>query len=166
MKHRVQLNVDYLGGHPEVGKPEKNHIVVVDDDGVHYRRMREVFTIPWSDVTAMAIDGPEQAAKRMTATRLVTLGVFAFAAKKNTTEAYFQVDTAETSVSFNVHKMSAGELRGKLGKWANTLPEPPTVESSAGTASVADELAKLAQLRDQGVLSSEEFDAQKARLLG
>ena len=35
---------------------------------------------------------------------------------------------------------------------------------SAGGSS-ADELAKLAQLRDQGVLTDQEFAAQKARLL-
>jgi hypothetical protein len=33
-------------------------------------------------------------------------------------------------------------------------------------ASVADELMKLAQLRDSGVLSEDEFAAQKAKLLG
>jgi hypothetical protein len=32
-------------------------------------------------------------------------------------------------------------------------------------ASVADELAKLAELRDQGILSEDEFLAQKGRLL-
>jgi hypothetical protein len=31
---------------------------------------------------------------------------------------------------------------------------------------VADELAKLAQLRDSGILSPDEFDTQKAKLLG
>jgi Short C-terminal domain len=31
---------------------------------------------------------------------------------------------------------------------------------------VADELAKLVQLRDAGALTNEEFAAQKARLLG
>ena len=30
---------------------------------------------------------------------------------------------------------------------------------------VADELAKLAQLKDAGILTEEEFNAQKARLL-
>ncbi len=35
-----------------------------------------------------------------------------------------------------------------------------------GALSVADELAKLAQLRDQGILADEEFAAQKAKLLG
>jgi type VI protein secretion system component VasK len=40
-------------------------------------------------------------------------------------------------------------------------------EVSGGSgASAADEIAKLAALRDQGVLTNEEFTAQKAALLG
>jgi hypothetical protein len=37
--------------------------------------------------------------------------------------------------------------------------------ASTGTASSADELTKLAQLRDSGVLTADEFEAQKAKLL-
>jgi hypothetical protein len=37
---------------------------------------------------------------------------------------------------------------------------------SSGPVSVADELQKLADLRDRGVLTQEEFEAQKAKLLG
>jgi hypothetical protein len=48
---------------------------------------------------------------------------------------------------------------------ATPPPSPPTASAVASSASVADELAKLAALRDQGVLSEEEFLAQKARLL-
>ena len=41
------------------------------------------------------------------------------------------------------------------------------VQSAAGTpASTADEIAKLAALRDQGHLSEEEYQAQKAKVLG
>ncbi len=40
------------------------------------------------------------------------------------------------------------------------------IQQAAGPASAADELAKLADLRDRGVLTSQEFDAQKAALLG
>jgi len=36
----------------------------------------------------------------------------------------------------------------------------------AAAISVADELAKLAQLRDSGVLTEAEFATQKAKLLG
>lgn len=38
--------------------------------------------------------------------------------------------------------------------------------SGGGGASTADELSKLAALRDSGALSEEEFAAQKAKLLG
>ena len=40
------------------------------------------------------------------------------------------------------------------------------VVSEPQVSSVADELAKLAQLRDSGVLTPEEFAASKAKLLG
>jgi hypothetical protein len=36
---------------------------------------------------------------------------------------------------------------------------------AGGSASTADELGKLAALRDQGVISEQDFDAQKAKLL-
>jgi hypothetical protein len=39
-------------------------------------------------------------------------------------------------------------------------------EGTGQAASVADELAKLVQLRDAGALTDEEFAAQKAKLLG
>jgi hypothetical protein len=39
-------------------------------------------------------------------------------------------------------------------------------EVAASSSSVADEIGKLAALRDKGVLTAEEFNAQKAALLG
>ena len=39
------------------------------------------------------------------------------------------------------------------------------VQQAASGGGTADEIAKLAQLRDQGVISSTEFEQQKARLL-
>jgi hypothetical protein len=39
------------------------------------------------------------------------------------------------------------------------------VQQTAGTSSSADELTKLADLREKGVLSPEEFEAQKAKIL-
>jgi hypothetical protein len=39
------------------------------------------------------------------------------------------------------------------------------VHQTAGTSSGADELAKLADLREKGVLTPEEFEAQKAKIL-
>jgi type II secretory pathway pseudopilin PulG len=44
-----------------------------------------------------------------------------------------------------------------------TSPPPPVPPP---TASVADELAKLAELRQQGILSEAEFESAKTRILG
>lgn len=44
--------------------------------------------------------------------------------------------------------------------------EPSVTPRTTADTSVADELQKLAALRDQGVLSEEEFSQQKAKVLG
>lgn len=51
--------------------------------------------------------------------------------------------------------------------WSLTNPNPsePVVINQAAS-SMADELAKLADLRDKGILTEEEFQAKKAVLLG
>ena len=40
------------------------------------------------------------------------------------------------------------------------------IQEVSGSGSSADEIAKLADLKDKGVLTDEEFAAQKAKLLG
>jgi hypothetical protein len=44
-------------------------------------------------------------------------------------------------------------------------PPPPPAPEPAGGADMLDQLEKLGQLRDAGVLTDEEFAAQKARIL-
>jgi ABC-type multidrug transport system fused ATPase/permease subunit len=39
------------------------------------------------------------------------------------------------------------------------------VQQTAGSQSTADQLAKLADLRDRGVITAEEFDREKAKIL-
>jgi hypothetical protein len=39
------------------------------------------------------------------------------------------------------------------------------VQEAAGSQSTADQLAKLADLRDRGVITAEEFDREKAKVL-
>ena len=39
------------------------------------------------------------------------------------------------------------------------------VQEAAGSPSSADELAKLADLRDRGVITAQEFEQQKAKIL-
>jgi hypothetical protein len=54
-------------------------------------------------------------------------------------------------------------LRSQGEIWRNEMGLVP--QASSSKSSVADELTKLARLREQGILSDAEFQAQKARLL-
>lgn len=60
-------------------------------------------------------------------------------------------------------EMKGDELWGR----ANAAPAepPPSPAPSGASTSVADELEKLAGLRDKGLLTPDEFDLQKAKLL-
>ena len=44
--------------------------------------------------------------------------------------------------------------------------EPEPVQAAAPSADPIEQLKELAALKDQGVLTQEEFDAQKAKILG
>lgn len=64
----------------------------------------------------------------------------------------------------------AALIRERVEGTTRTRYETPAAPSATGAAttpiSVASELRELAELRDQGILTSEEFAAQKAKLLG
>ena len=45
-------------------------------------------------------------------------------------------------------------------------PPPAPAQESAGGADVVGQLKALAELRDQGILTEEEFVAQKSKILG
>lgn len=69
---------------------------------------------------------------------------------------------------FPDHQAAFERIRGAVenARIASRRPVQAPVETAPTSLSVADELKKLAQLRDEGIVSGEEFDAQKARLLG
>lgn len=163
----IALNGKYLGGHPHHPKPGKLNVnVVLDDAGVRCVGMRELFRIPWSDVAGLDAEGREQAQSRVTATRLVTLGVFALAAKKKQKSAYLTVALkAGGEVLFQVDGATPQELRGRIAPaLALVTGTPPP----AATVSIGDPMERLSlasSLHDAGVLTDEEFAEQKARIL-
>jgi Short C-terminal domain len=78
-----------------------------------------------------------------------------------------KVATAADTIEFRVTKAQAGEIKATITRLMLGGPaQPAAAPSSAASASVADELGKLVQLRDSGALTDEEFAAQKAKLLG
>jgi len=76
-----------------------------------------------------------------------------------------------SNASITAMGLARGKLDSALKKWARKIPAAkPEVAAaapaSAPSASVADELLKLAELHRSGALTDDEFAALKARHLG
>jgi hypothetical protein len=127
----------------------------------------------WSLAGAQAttvING--QITQRLTATRMVTLGVFALAAPKKTGNQTLALKVSGPGYNFTYQHQgdvnrAAIQRFDALADTINTLSQRVTPQSPSepGTGSVADELTKFVTLRDQGVLTEEEFATKKAQLL-
>ncbi|MFI5685575.1 SHOCT domain-containing protein [Streptomyces sp. NPDC051636] len=100
--------------------------------------------------------------------------VLGFEASQSAKDAAFEAEQdkriAEEDKTFGLVLIGIGAI-AFAGRWAvrpaTARPAPPIPTfAPAAAPSVADELAKLAALRDQGALTGTEFERQKARLLG
>jgi hypothetical protein len=161
----------YLGGWPEHPKAHGNektsNSLVVDDKGLRYRGLTTIFAIPWEQVTGMEIEGPEQASKRISGARVAMIGIFALAAKKKVKSAVITVVTKDGDEAvFQTHDWLALDLHAKLTPVLGQLHKHQPAEPTAAAApSDADQIRKLAELRDQGILTEAEFQAKKTELL-
>lgn len=129
------------------------------------------FTIANTDITDVVIEGKDEVGRRVTVTRLLAVGIFAFALKKKTKEkeAYLTLELADgQEVVFFVDKIAPMELKTRLAQVISRVKQGAKASQTQAVTggSVADELAKLADLRDRGILTQDEFDAKKSQLLG
>jgi hypothetical protein len=74
------------------------------------------------------------------------------------------VSGTATAVSNRVSRRQANRW-SQEPQQAEAYQEPPP-QAPAPAADPIEQLTKLGQLRDSGVLTEEEFEAQKAKLLG
>jgi hypothetical protein len=160
---------DYLGGWSEHPKGHSDNQLEIDAAGLRYKGFKTILLIPWDQVEAIEVEGPDQASKRVSAGRVMMIGVFALAAKKSVKSAVLTITmkSGEQAV-FQTHEWMALDLKAKLSPVLSQLRQLPAATPSATPApalSSADEIRKLAELRDAGILTEAEFQAKKAELL-
>lgn len=98
------------------------------------------------------------------------LGPLGFLTKTTKDQTVITVRTkAGDTVYYVINNSAPPIVRASIGPTLNAAGVPFYDEAVAAPTttptSIADELAKLASLRDQGVLSESEFLAEKAKLL-
>lgn len=174
--------VSYYGGWSRHPSPEgkSNLILRVDKSGISLRKFKEIFTIPWKDVADIVVEGPQEAEKRFTATRLVALGPLGLAfkkSKKGSKEAIITLTTVSGDQAvFHVAKKLPREIQPKLiplGLQIRTRvagvrePTPSAAEPTPHEEApdIAEQIEKLAALREKGILTEDEYAAKKAEVV-
>jgi hypothetical protein len=71
-----------------------------------------------------------------------------------------------TSVSNRVSKRQGERWAEQEAAQQQAAAPPPAAAPGTGESSVIDQLKELGELKAQGILTEEEFAAQKAKLLG
>jgi len=71
-----------------------------------------------------------------------------------------------TAVSNRVSRRQANRWAAQEPAYQEPAYQEPPPQAPAPAADPIEQLTKLGELRDQGVLTEEEFAAQKAKLLG
>jgi len=75
-----------------------------------------------------------------------------------------EIETFRKAVTAGIESLRESQRHAPATPAATPSPAPAAV-ANTGTTSIADELKKLADLRDAGILTDEEFQTQKQRLL-
>lgn len=122
------------------------------------------------------LDTAGQIEARFTATRLALMGPFAlaFKKKKDKRELFLVIEGQGFSIVQEVPRKREQQARvfvARINGLGRTIvpaapPAPPAPAAAAGTSkSIGEQLRELAELRDSGILTDDEFQAQKVRLL-
>jgi tetratricopeptide (TPR) repeat protein len=127
-------------------------------------RQRELAFIPWGELRDLVVEGPNETAQRVTATRVLALGPLAWALRKPEKNAFLIIEAQSTL--FVQVEMTVFELRARLDETMRLVKRETTqAVRTQPEGDVADGLERLVGLREAGHLNDEEFAAAKRRLL-
>ena len=136
-----------------------------------------LFEIENNLISDIAVEGRSEVNRRVTVTRLLTVGIFAFALKKKQEEkeAFITIVMADgQEVVIHVADKSPLQLKTSLASTLSHFKQTAkTIQQSAASinaapiqaANSADALMKLAELKEKGILTEEEFLNEKKKLL-
>lgn len=164
----IRLVGEYVGGHPQ--HPRKSVGVMtlhLTTYGALLKGMKNrVVDLKADQILSIHVEADPSSAKRSAGAK-VALGVFALATSKKLKECYVVVNSREGDLIVHV-KQPPMKVQALVAPYAALYGDVPDTDPTAEVPAVpdaADQLRKLGELRDSGVLTEEEFSAKKAELL-
>ncbi len=154
----------YLGGY-EV-KHKAGGSVTFFENQIEFSTLGKAkFTLTKTLVREVAVEGKDEVHSRVTVTRLLVLGIFAFGARKKNEvkESYITIVLNDgREVVLQVNNIAPVQLKAKFSKVYAAYNQSKPLQQGSAT----DELERLAALKSKGVITQAEFDAKKRQLLG
>lgn len=145
-------------------------ILVFGPDCIELRRTLKrttMIVIEWRDVRGVSFETGTVEKSRLG--RALLVGWWALTMKATQRDTHLSLFLKDGSIGvFRVEGMSAPAVRAQLQPYLSLLGIQCLDDAAPADPAIskADELTKLAQLRDSGVLTDAEFAAEKGRLLG
>lgn len=137
---------------------------------------KDIVLIPWSDLIEVEAGSEADLRSRVTVSRLLLTGIFAFGLKKERKKGFFisiatpnslglfQVNTSGSNNRANEKK--ARVFAAACNSRIRSANPQGIAKAEASSASNYDEIEKLGELLNKGLLTQEEFDAKKKKILG
>lgn len=123
-----------------------------------------------SDIKDIAIEGKAEVSRRVTVTRLLAVGIFAFALKKKSEdkESFITLVLKDgREVVFHSDELAPTTMKQKLSNTVSRVRNQNLNQSTTiATADYTEELKKLSELKDNNIITQEEFEQKKKQVLG
>ena len=123
---------------------------------------------PWAEVAELEVEGPDTIQKRITASRLLMTGVFAFAFKKKTGEAFVFIDFKDSkdAIVLRFPKKSEPEIKAFFAPFKSKISTMPSRNPDSTNVDSVEQLIKLSDLFEKKLIDEAEFKASKSKILG
>lgn len=166
--------VKYAGGHRELSKACDGNLVITEG-GLFFRPgLTQILHIPIENIINAEHVDDTQISKDVTLTRLLLVGIFAFGLKKKRKEEHHFIVIKHSDLGMECklifeHKKApqciAAIMQAKqlMGVSSN---KPKTITSdNLETSDIPEQIRRLSELKEEGILSEEEFQNKKIELL-
>ncbi len=135
----------------------------------------DALLIPWAWIDDLMIEDPDEVRRRVTATRAAAFGVLALAMRKRVNQAILELGTTHGSAYFEIDGYKPVELRALMSGWRRYFQLGAWIRSfepRVGAPAVPDpshdpleRIRTLAELKDAGLVTQDEFERKRLALL-
>jgi hypothetical protein len=149
---------------PDTRLPEKaKFAVTIVGTGVRIKSGRTTKFLPRSAISEISVEGVDQVQGRPRIAAVVAFGVLGLASRKRERSSYMILDSEDGQFVFELQDRLPIELRASLGPLNYQTSTP---KDAPAAADPIDEIRRLGGLKDEGLITAEEFEVVKADLLG